>query len=351
MVNPAIEELREYTVTVLQAAGVGPIDAGNTTDVLVTTDAMGVFTHGTKLLSGYVRKLQGGGYRHDVSPEIIREGPGWAVVDGKSALGQVGSQFCIDLAMTKAAQVGVAYVGLRNSGHIGAAGYYTQKASRRGFIAMVTGNDIPSVAAPGSKGPVLGSNPIAYGVPVFGGDPINLDIATAAVAGGKVYAAHARGEEIPPTWLIDSDGKPTTDGSLYPAHASLAPMAGHKGYGFALWCEILSGALPGGHMTWDIGSWMFDPSDHPSYHNAGFMVMDVNVIADVEYYTQRMSKLIDEIHAVETAAGVDKVILPGEREWQHYREAEANGVPLPEDVRAQLSDTTELAGRTPEWLS
>ena len=81
------------------------------------------------------------------------------------------------------------------------------------------------------------------------------------------------------------------------------------------------------------------------------MVMDVNVIADVEDYTQRMSKLIDEIHAVETAAGVDKVILPGEREWQHYREAEANGVPLPEDVRAQLSDTTELAGRTPEWLS
>ena len=69
---------------------------------------------------------------------------------------------------------------------------------------------------------------------------------------------------------------------------------------------------------------MFDPTDHPSYHNAGFMVMDVNVIADVEYYTQRMSKLIDEIHAVETADGVDQVILPGEREWQQYRNAQAN---------------------------
>ena len=100
-------------------------------------------------------------------------------------------------------------------------------------------NFVPSVAAPGSRGAVLGSNPIAYGIPVGDGDPIILDMATAAVAGGKVYAAHQRGEPIPPTWLIGPDGKPTTDGSLYPHQASLAPMAGHKGYGFGLWCEIL----------------------------------------------------------------------------------------------------------------
>ena len=108
---------------------------------------------------------------------------------------------------------------------------------------------------------------------------------------------------IPENWLIDANGKPTSDGSLYPANASLAPMAGHKGYGFGLWCEILSGALPGGHMTWDVGSWMFDPTDTPSYHNAGFIVIDTKVIAEQDDYAQRMNKLIDEIHAVETAGG------------------------------------------------
>ncbi len=349
--NPTFEELGAYTQSVLQAVGMNETDAVNTAEVLATTDAMGVFTHGTKLLKGYVRKLQGGGYRHDVSPVIEREGPGWAVVDGQSALGQVGSQFCIDLAMQKAATVGVAYVGLRNTGHIGAAGYYTQKAARQGFIAMVTGNDIPSVAAPGSKGPVLGSNPIAYGVPVPGSDPINLDIATAAVAGGKVYAAHQRGESIPENWLIDSEGKPTTDGSLYPANASLAPMAGHKGYGFGLWCEILSGALPGGHMRWDIGSWMFDPTDRPSCHNAGFIVMDTSVIADTEDYSRRMNKLIEEIHAVETADGVERVILPGEREWAKVACSRESGIDLPADVRASLRETVKLVEREPVWLS
>jgi len=350
-VNPTFDELKSYTQTVLQAVDLSESDAAATAEVLVTTDAMGVFTHGTKLLSGYVRKLQGGGYRINAAPTIERQGPGWAIVNGESALGQVGSQFCIELAMEKAANVGVAYIGLKNTGHIGAAGYYTQKAARQGFIAMVTGNDIPSVAAPGSKGPVLGSNPIAYGVPVPGRDPINLDIATAAVAGGKVYAAHQRGEVIPENWLIDANGKPTSDGSLYPANASLAPMAGHKGYGFGLWCEILSGALPGGHMTWDVGSWMFDPTDTPSYHNAGFIVMDTKVIAEQDDYAQRMNKLIDEIHGVETAEGVAQVILPGEREWANVSKSQETGIDLPADVRAKLTETLELVSEAPTWLA
>jgi len=349
-VNPTFDELKFYTQAVFQAVGVSEQDASNSAEVLATTDAMGVFTHGTKLLSGYIRKLQGGGYRSNASPVIEREGPGWAIVDGQSALGQVGSQFCIDLAMDKAAAVGVAYVGLRNTGHIGAAGYYTQKAARQGFIAMVTGNDIPSVAAPGSKGPVLGSNPIAYGVPVPGREPINLDIATAAVAGGKVYAAHQRGEVIPNNWLIDSEGNPTNDGSLYPANASLAPMAGHKGYGFGLWCEILSGALPGGQMRWDVGSWMFDPTDQPSWHNAGFMVMDTKVIADAEDYSKRMNKLVDEIHEVETADGVERVILPGEREWANVAQSLEAGINLPADVRSKLHETLELTDLRPNWF-
>jgi ureidoglycolate dehydrogenase (NAD+) len=197
----------------LTKVGCWPHHAQQTADALATTDAMGVFTHGSKLLVGYLKKLQGGGYRTDCEPKILREGPGWAVVDGADALGQVGCAYSIRLAMHKARAVGIAYVGLKNTGHIGAAGYYASMAAREGFVAMVTGNDTPSVAAPGSRKAVLGSNPLAYAVPVTDGDPILLDIATAAVAGGKVYAASQRGEEIPSTWLIGPDGLPTTDGS------------------------------------------------------------------------------------------------------------------------------------------
>ena len=340
----SIQSLTEFCVAALMSTGVSATDSQTTASALVTTDAMGVFTHGTKLLAGYLNKLNGGGYRPNAVPMVDRQGPGWAIIDGKSALGQVGSEFAMRTAIEKARSTGIAYVGLRNTGHIGAAGYYAAQAAQQGLIGMVTGNDIPSVAAPGSRGPVLGSNPIAYGVPVQDSDPVLLDMATAAVAGGKVYAAHQRGETIPATWLIDEDGLPTTDGRLYPQRAALAPMAGHKGYGFGLWCEILSAILPGGHMTWQVGSWMFDEPSRPSWHNASFIAINIEVMAPPEEFQRRLRKLIDEIHAAATADGIDHVLLPGEREGQMYRKAKRQGIDLPPDVIEKLLQAATIAG-------
>lgn len=328
----------------LIACGMSSVHAAETAEALSTADAMGVSTHGTKLLAGYVKKLQGGGYVAAAQPCVEREGPGWAIIDGQSALGQVGCTFAIRKAIEKARNVGIAYVGLRNTGHIGAAGYFASLAARQGCIAMVTGNDIPSVAAPGSRKAVLGSNPLAYAIPVFDGDPILLDIATAAVAGGKVYAAIRRGESIPPTWLIGPDGLPTTDGSLYPQHVALAPMAGHKGYGLGLWCEILSAILPGGNITWQVGSWIFDPPGRPSWHNASFTVFDVTAFASREEFQTRLRTLIDELHASPTAEGVERVLLPGEMEWSRYHLALQQGVALPLDVEESLQRAAELTG-------
>lgn len=340
----AFENLLRFTQLCLERVGLSPANARDVALALATTDAMGVFTHGTKLLAGYLRKLQGGGYVAGAEPRIEREGPAWAIVNAHSALGQVGCLSALRIGMQKARQVGIAYVGLRNAGHIGAAGYYASLAARDGMIAMITGNDIPSVAAPGSRTAVLGSNPLAYAIPVADGDPILLDIATAAVAGGKVYAAIQRGEPIPNTWLIGPDGLPTTDGSLYPQQAALAPMAGHKGYGFGLWCEILSAILPGGNMTWQVGSWIFDEPSRPSWHNASITVIDVAAMAPPQEFQPRLRRLIDEIHAAPTAQGVERVLLPGEREWANYHRAQVQGIDLPTDVLDKLRQAAELTG-------
>lgn len=332
----AILDLAHFCELALQKAGLSPKDAQTTAKALSLADAMGVFTHGTKLLGGYLNRIKGGGYRAQGQPRVERSGPAWAVVDGDAALGQVGGAFAVQLAIEKAKTCGVAFVGLKNTGHIGAAGFYAVLAAQAGMISMITGNDIPSVAAPGSRGPVLGSNPVAYGIPVEGGDPILLDMATAAVAGGKVYAACQRGEKIPGDWLIDSEGRPTTDGSLYPGKASLAPMAGHKGYGIGLWAEVLSALVPGGAMTWQVGSWMFDDPAVPSKHNASFWVMDIGTIGGPAAFGSRLNALIKEIRGVPTAEGIEKVMIPGEREWASKRVAEAKGVALPEDVLTKL---------------
>ncbi len=224
----SVAELLSFCQQALQLTGVSEVDARTTAESLVMTDTWGVYTHGTKLLAGYIRRLRGGGWNVAGRPSILRQGPSWAIVDGAHALGQVGCDYAMSLAIQKARQTGIAFVGLKNTAHIGAAGCFAAMAARQGLIGIVTGNDIPSVAAPNARGAVLGSNPLAYSVPAKKHPPILLDMATAAVAGGKVYAAHQRGETIPPTWLIGPDGHPTTDGSLYPQKASLAPMADTK---------------------------------------------------------------------------------------------------------------------------
>ena len=193
-----VDPLREFCVEALSRCGVSPSSAGITADVLVTADTWGVFTHGTKLLAGYVPRLRAGGLVADASPEIVGEGASWAVVDGGSGLGHVTTTFAMGKAIEKARTTGSSMVGVRNSNHFGPAGYYAVLAARQGMIGVAMANDVPSVAAPGSRTAVLGSNPIAYAIPTGTDDPVLLDMATSTVAGGKVFAAHQRGEVLGP---------------------------------------------------------------------------------------------------------------------------------------------------------
>jgi LDH2 family malate/lactate/ureidoglycolate dehydrogenase len=342
MTNPenpkpiAVDDLQSFSADVLRRLKLSDVHARITAEALVTTDSWGVFTHGTKLLPGYARRVRGGGIRADAEPEVVRQGPGWAIVDARSTMGQVSSAFAMRTAVEKARSAGIAYVGVRNGNHFGAAGYYAWLAARDGLIGMAMSNDIPSVAAPGSRIAVTGSNPIAYAVPAGEHDPILLDVATSTVAGGKVYAARVAGKPIPPDWLIGSDGLPTTDGSLYPQKAVLTPMAGHKGYGIALLVESLSGILSGAAITWQVGTWIFGDPALPTNHGAAFLAFDPSAMGPIDEFRRRVDGLIREIHAVPTAPGVDRVLVPGEAEWARRRKALSEGIPLPAEPRELL---------------
>ena len=329
--------LEDFCRRALGALAVPEDHARLITAALTTTDAWGVFTHGTKLLPGYARRLQSGGLRTEGQPVVSSEGPAWAVVDGQSLPAQVTSHVAMQQAIQKAKHVGVAYVGVKNSCHFGAAGYYAWLAAQEGMIGLAMANDVPSVAAPGSRQAVLGSNPIAYAIPAGKHDPILLDISIATVAGGKVYARCKRGEPIPANWLIGPDGQPTTDGSLYPHEASLAPVGAHKGYGIGLLIESLSAVLTGAAITKQVGSWMFDDGQSPTNHGAAFLAIDTEVICSTNDFCDRIDRLIDEIHAAPTADGCEQILVPGEREWAHRRAVLENGVFLPTDVLDGLS--------------
>ena len=338
------EALHRFTAKAFQRSGLSEADANIGADVLALTDSWGTYTHGTKNLRGYLRRLQIGGLRPQGKPHVASEGPAWAIVDGDSSLGMITSTFAMRIAVAKARSSGIAYVGVRNSCHYGAAGCYAWQAAREGLIGLSMANDTPSVAAPGSRGAITGSNPISYAVPAGRYRAILLDMSIATVAGGKVYAARTRGEQIPDSWLVGADGKPTTDPGGYPEIGALQPAAGHKGYGISLLIESLAGALSGAAITWAVGSWLWDDGTKPTDHGAGFIAIDVNSIMPAAKFTQRIEDLVEEIHKAPRADGTDRIYVPGEMEWERCDRAMREGIVLPSDVVASLQEAAMMSG-------
>ena len=162
------------------------------------------------------------------------------------------------LAMRKAKTAGIGYVGVRHSSHFGAAGFYAKLAAETISFGMSMSNVDLCTTAPGSKGSVLGTNPIAYAAPLAGEEiPVFLDIATSAVAATKVFAAKALGKNIPDTgWWTTRASRPAT--RAISAHGVQLPMAGYKGYGLAVMVEILSAVVTGASVTSAVRSWVRD---------------------------------------------------------------------------------------------
>ena len=342
----------------LTRAGLTQVNARLAAEVLVTTDTWGVHTHGTKNLRGYIRRLQAGGLSATAEPRVEAEGPGWARIDGCSALAMVTSVKAMRIAMQKARASGIGFSAVRNSCHFGAAGYYAQLAAQEGMIGIAMANDIPTVIAPGARAAVLGSNPFAFSAPLSEGRPVLFDIATSTVAGGKVFQAATAGETIPEGWIVDESGMPTTDPTLFPHSAALTPMAGHKGFGLALMIEALSGIVTGAALASHVKSWTYADPSLPTDHGAAFIALDIQTFTPLAHFIARFESLAREIRNAPRTPGVDRIFLPGEREWERRERALREGIVLPPDVQQNIEllaqdlglDYQDALPRSPEVL-
>jgi ureidoglycolate dehydrogenase (NAD+) len=336
------EDLERLCCDAMRKAGVGAEEARMTADVLVTTDTWGVHTHGTKQLRGLLKNFRDGAMDIGASAERVSEGPSWVLFDGHRSLPTVAAQVAMRAAVEKAGATGIAFAGISNSGHFGAAGYYAVMAAHRGMIGLAMCNVDPCVAVPGSRGPVLGTNPISWAVPAPDDRPLFLDIATSVVAVGKVAAAQAAGQRVPEGWLIDGDGLPTTDPTGYPRRGALLPMGGHKGFGIALLVEILTGVLCGGAFGPDVVSWVH--GSVPVNQSLSFAAIDVGAFMPRQQFAQRIGRLASSIRGAPRAAGADRILLPGDCEWEHRELALREGISLPADVVASVSALADEHG-------
>lgn len=320
-----LDELKRFSVETLLKSGVSEEDAKTTAEVLITTDTFGVMTHGTKNLNGYIQKMNAGGLDAKAEPSIVCEGAAFAIMNGNKALGMVSGCKAMNLAIEKAKQCGIAYVGVKNSCHFGAAGYYANLAAKEGMIGLAMSNADPVIAVPNGCKKAIGTNPFSFAAPLGNGKSVFLDIALSNVAALKVIMAQEKGMDIPDTWLVDEEGVPTRDASKFPSAASLQPMAAHKGYGLAILVELLASVITGAGILSEIASWNLDLS---SVNNAGhaFIAIDVSKMMPMDTYTSRINQMANELKNGPLAKGAEKIFLPGEMEWEKREKAIESGM-------------------------
>jgi len=215
-------------------------------------------------------------------------------------------------------------------------------AAREGMIAMITadsGRSANAVAPFGGAKARLGTNPICFAVPSNLEGPLFFDMATSAAAAGKINVATARGEHVPAGWLIDADGKPSTDPRVLRQGGALLPVGGtegYKGYGLATIVEILSGLLTG------LGFGV-EPTGR---HNDGCFIAVFNVAAfrDLNTFKQEVTEFAQYLKATPPAEGFTEVLYPGEIEFKREQDRRKNGIPVEDATWKRLQDLAQGFG-------
>lgn len=332
-------QLADLAVAILQAHGVPTDDAVLVADSLIQADLCGHQSHGVLRLPWYVERIRQGAMNALTSPETLVDAGALLLLDGRDGIGQVLAERARTEAVARARVHGVGAVGVRNSNHFGTAMYFTRRAAADGCVAILTTNASPAMAPWGGREKLIGTNPWSIAAP-YGDGAVAVDIANTAVARGKIYLARQRGEEIPDSWALTSDGARTTDASAA-VDGVILPMAGHKGYAISFMMDILSGALTGSRS----GKGVHGPyeADKPSGCGHMFIAIDVATLGSPEEFNERVQALIDDVKATPLAQDAAEIFFPGEIEDRnHARTLQSGGLVLPrqtvEDMRRLAAD-------------
>jgi uncharacterized oxidoreductase len=335
-------ELTEFMTRIFVAAGVPGDEAKIVSTSLVESNLRGHDSHGVMRAIQYVGFLENGDYKTGVELLVERETPALVVCDGQWGFGQIQAHRLLDLIVPKAKALGLAAGTARDCGHIGRLGEYAERVAEEGLILVATVNNCGGgqrVAPPGGVEPRLGTNPLCAGVPTDD-LPFILDFGTCVVAEGKVRVYYINNKPVPEGWLLDSQGRPTTDPSvLYnPPYGSIPPMGGsqgYKGFGLALMLDMLAGGLTGGRSA--------HPGAAPAKgNNIVFLVFDPDRFAGADGQRHEASSLLDYVRTSPLAPGVQSITLPGDPERRTHDQRSKTGIPL-ED--AHWSKLVEVASR------
>lgn len=326
--------LEELATNLLVRAGASEQHARTVAQSLVHADLRGIESHGLARLPIYLERINAGVIRLDSEPKVIMQEGATALIDGDNHLGAVVGMAALDQAISLARQMGVGFVGVRHSNHFGSCSYYAEQAIERGQILLVLSNAPEAMAPTGGIRPFFGTNPVAVGIPAGKQPPFLLDMATSVAARGKIALAEKRGESIPADWAIDSEGNPTTSPQAALA-GSLLPIGGAKGYGLAMFIDILCGILTGAACGPGVRS-LYDNLEHPQNIGHVFMSVDIERFWPLSVFQRRMDAYINEIKSVPRRAGIEEIMIPGEIERRNMERQKSKGITLATGIAKEL---------------
>ena len=340
--------MERFMVDVFRGVGVPEDDAKICADVLITSDKRGIDSHGIgRLKTIYYDRIKAG-IQHPVTTfEVVKDGPTTAVVDGHDGMGQVIAYRSMNMAIEKAAKLGMGMTAVRNSTHYGIAGYYALMAANRGMIGITGTNARPSVAPTFGVENMLGTNPLTIGIPTDEEFPFVIDCATSLTQRGKIEVYDRAGKELPEGWVIDRTGKSRTDthrilDDLVQGAAALTPLggigeetAGYKGYGYSTVVEILSAALQGGSFLKMLLGWK-DGKRAPYHLGHFFIAIDVAAFIEPESFRKTAGDILRALRSSRKMPGAERIYTAGEKEHLAFLARKDRGVPVNNRLQEEM---------------
>jgi len=319
-------------------------------DVLLMSDRIGIESHGMQRMYRYYKSIQKGMIKVESKGRTVFETPVSAVLDAEDGMGQVVGHKAMSLAIEKAKKSGIGMVVVRNSNHYGIAGYYAKMACDQGLIGLSCTNTNAIMVPTYGRMAMLGTNPIAIAMPA---EPYDFffDASTTVVTRGKLEVYNKKGEPLHDGWALDKDGKPSNDaadvldniaakngGGIMPLGGSTEDTGSHKGYGWAMVCELFSSILAMGTTSDKTGTGGRGGICH------GFMVIDPAIFGDAEGIKQHLSAYLEALRQSPKAEGQTRIYTHGEKEVEAQRRLMAEGIPVNDNTMVEVYEMCQYLG-------
>jgi hydroxycarboxylate dehydrogenase B len=320
---------------IIAAGGSDAREAKLVAENLVMANLLGHDSHGIGMVPRYIDALLEGGLAANQHPKATLDTGALLALDGCKGYGQTIGYESMQMGIERAQRHGSCVMVLGNSHHLGRIGHWAEMAVAKGLIAIHFVNVISHarVAPYAGRDARFGTNPVCIGIPLPGEAPFLLDMATSAVAQGKMRVAHNKREKVAPGLLIDDQGRPTDDPryAVVPPLGAILAFGGHKGYGLAVACELLGGALSGG------GTWHYEESSKQRVLNGMLAILiDPARLGTATPFQSETRQFLDWLRKGRTAPGADKVRIAGEPEREMRAKRERDGIPVDDNTWKEI---------------